>query len=316
MKNNKNSYLFVILFILLGTRGVCAESVSLKKIKSKMGNLALENYELKKDHESVARQLAALQEELNRKRKEVEVMVDRKMKKEQVFIKEKSTLKRFYKNMDVVQSDILIKKSKILFLKKKILEIEKDGDLFNLQLFDLKYQKKELQKKINADNSFSRNNIEHLTDKIIGLKLRIDEYSEKQKNLSQLIIEIEEKKMNSGVALREMKSQNERIKSQIQEIITKRELQDRINSNLKDKFSLRKKSMAEELNEKRKEYKMLSETVSREEEELSILKRKMKAALKWKKKKIKYKQEMVEIDRVNAEIRNKIAATKKTMENL
>ncbi len=306
--NIKIKIIFTTIFIsfIFAPFSFAQEKV-LDKIKKTMTDLAQKNYELKRRYEEKMKEVSALEQKVEAKRKEVAVFEERQEKRNRSIQARKNSLKYFYKKMDIIQSDILIKKGKIPFLKKQLLEKQKDFDLLNLRLTDLKIQKKELQSKLNDDNFTSEKTEKQLSNKIITLKMKLSTNIEKQKKIADLIIAIEENVLSSAKKKQEVARENEKLQGMIEEMKKKTDIQKRKNLLLSDKLLLAQKSIEGDISLLTTERDQLVETVKAMETEYNDLTQKIEEALKWKTKKLRYQQDMVTLDKENADLRKKIS---------
>jgi chromosome segregation ATPase len=279
----------------------------LDQIKTQMVDLAQKNYELKQKYEQEVQAVDALKQEVADKARELKVIKAKYERKQKKLDSQRKALQAMYKKMDVVQSDILIKESRIPFLKKRLLEKQETYDLLKLQWEDLKLQKKNLQSKLNQETLSKASLEKELSNEIDRLKMRLQTNVNKQKSLSQLIIELEKNQFSYAQKKQEILHQNQKFRTLLHEYKQKRDLQARENIVLKDKLSLARKSLESDIKMRRIEKEQLRDDVKMLELEHSDLKQKMEKALRMKAQRIEYQKQMVDLDRQNSALRQKIS---------
>ena len=151
---------------------------------------------------------------------------------------------------------------------------------------------------------------------MVILKIRLENNLSKQKDISALIIEIEENRFSSSQKIREISHQNQRLEEIEEELKKKRDFKNRENLILKDKLALVSATLEGEVAIRTGERDKIKEEVKSTETEYSDLTQKIEEALKWKAKRVEYNQEMVILDRENAALRKKVLELRDKLESL
>ncbi len=308
-------FCFFLVFSSAATVSRAQENV-LIKIKTQMVDLAQENYELKQEYEEKVQELNDLKEKLKQEVEQFKVIEDRQERKEKAVKERKQELKNIYKKMDIVQSDILIKKSQVPFLKKQLLEKQEEYELLELRLADLKAQKKSLQSKL-SDGSLSTAKVEKdLANKIVSLKLKLNTNIQKQENLSELIVAVEENSFSAAQKKQGIAHENQKLQNLIEDYRLKKGLKVKERDILNDKLALAKSSLEGDIKIRLIEKERLDEEVRMIEMQYNDLRQKIDQALKMKAKRKEYQQEMVAVDKANVQLRKKISDLRSQLDSL
>ncbi len=253
---------------------------------------------------SLQEKFSELETMVEQKKEEIET-IKSESKKIEGFRKEiKNFIQASHRGMKGNQADGLVKESWIAYLEGELVDEQERQKLWRLQLADLENQKRMLQMDLQLKE------LEKKKEKSVtveDLQRVLQDNQEKKKVLSRRIVETEKRIGEYPQKTRKIKQEKESFGYKIQDLEKRKNLKDRENMNLRDKKTLKKRRMENAFLEKKSEKIAVEKRVRAQEKEYKVLDETLQASLNYQEEERVIVQEMVNLDKQNLKLKEKIA---------
>ncbi len=324
-------FLLIILSIFLIVKNSAAEDSSLGRaedplqassynpfaeLKGQIAAVLVENKKLERAYAEVSQEYFQVKILVDQNKNEIERMynhsVDTKKQRED----KKKAAKSLQVGKDIVADDVLIKQSRVAYLKGQLMDMQEQERLWKLQLSDWEYQKRQFEVDYKYKDFQSQEIQRKQNEESNNLKKELQALLEQEKELNHQIAEIESKKELSPTKIERLGQENKELEEKIQELQRNLAFKEKEILISKDKQVLAVKTAGNDLAQKKKEKVELAEKVDGLQKELNKLNDMVDFSLLRQDRKRQLLKEIVNVDKENQELRTKIEALQGKVKSL
>lgn len=287
-----------------------------KEIKARIAALLVENKKLETEYAAIQKEYAQTKVLVEQHRNEIDMMHQHFLETNRERKDTKKAVKSLRVGQDSMANDILIKQSRIAYLKGELLDMEEKERLWNLQLADLGYQKRQLEMDYKYKNFYSQENQRRQNEELNNLKKELKSLLEQERELKHQISELETKRESYPYKAQRLTEENKEWEDKIKALQKDLDFKMRENATLREKQSFTVKSAEYTRNQKEQEKVELTEEVQNFQKELDNFNQNVDLSLLRQDRKRQLVQEIINIDKENQQLRDKITDLQQKLTSL
>jgi len=303
-----------LLSVLFASQGVFAKSnpqegyayQDITEIKKQVSGLLEENRQLKAQHENLRNELNMLQSKVDNARKNLSGAEKRTLDKRQKYRMSGEIVKIFDGDVNRLKNEILIQKSKESFLKAKLIDYDKEIELWKLKSKKAKYEIRQLELKIKRKQFQVSEQNKDKSD--ISQQLN-DEITQAKKKKEELLNEINEINAQSSTypeLIIELQKSNFELQKQLTKISSQQRIKDKEVAILQDKKILKELEFKKDFEDYEFERRKLRNNVEQLDQDYNALNNMVDLSLTKKSEKRVIMQDIINLDKENQILLQKI----------
>lgn len=289
---------------------------TLDDLKMRVDRLLEENKKLKAEYQDVYAEHQRLQGLTNQYGSQIEKLRDNSKNMENTRKGQKGKLAYLKEDLEKAQGDILLKETKNALLKGNLLDVDDQQRLLKLQYADLEYQKRELEMELQLKTIDVQDKALAQEKELQALKLQLQDSLGQEAQLAYQLKEIETTTVGAPQKAEQLEKENKELESRVMELERQVEFKTKENSLLKDKELLNTKSLENGLSSREEKKKDLQKKVDALEAKYNKLNQDVETSLTDQNKRKELTQKVIEIDKENQNLRDKIAELTEKIEKL
>ena len=224
MKNYFLLWIGIVYFLIVMGPNVLAQSRSTETsvfdpIKDRMKLVADDNVDLSEQNRTLRTQLVGFQLEVEKVEKEIEILDPGSVRKMRYLREQgKMSLPQSLHDLEKSNDIALIEEAQELFLSGQHMDLGEEQKLRELQLYDLQYQKQELELDLEDRQALHRKLEPQRQQEIQALKIAIQENTKEEEHLYQRVAAMERKLAVYPQDISLLKMENETLKKRIKQL--------------------------------------------------------------------------------------------------
>jgi len=220
MKNHFGLWIGIVYFLIVMGPNVLAENQSAQNsafdpIKDQMKSIIEDNTALIKQNKALKVQLIGLQLEVERREKEIRNLDPSFINKMQYLREGHQSPSTLSTNGEELKDSALIKEAQELFLSGQYIDLDEEQRLRELQLYDLQYQKQELELDLQEKQALHRNIEEQRHQELQAVEREVEESAKEEENIRRKVTEAQRKVMAYPQDIDLLKMENETLRKKI-----------------------------------------------------------------------------------------------------
>ena len=284
-------------------------------MKAEITELLRVNHTLSREYNSLYTEYQSLQSQANQYTDEQNFLQDNLDETRRKRQEKTAVIRKLGQELDVMQNEIILKESKNAFMRGELLDFDEKQRLRRLQLKDLEYEKRELEMQIEM-RSFHEEDVKRdQKEELNELKRDLQKYIEKEQDLRGQIEEIKADALNFSKKIDDYEIDNFDLDVKIKQAKMKRDLMQKQISIMKDKMLIHERSQSIPLIDKEREKVALQEAVQALQDRYNSLNQKVQTSLSMKSKNQELMKNVIEIDRENQGLRDRITNLQKKIKD-
>lgn len=313
--------LVLILFLAFQSRLEAQEAAdgafgALSGIKDRISRLMEDNAGLRAEYTELYNEYQNLQTNSFRHASEIENFKQNSENIQHARRGQKDKLTALEEDAQKVQADILLNETKAAFLKSNLMNMDDKQRLLKLQFADLEYQKRELEMELQLKTIAAQDKAAQYDKELQALKLQLQINLEKEAQLTHAISDFKSTAVAVPERAERLEGENRELEDQIAELERKLDFKLRETDLLKNKRELGVKLMENGTFFKGKRKEDLEQKVAALEAQYNDFSQKMETSLTGQTKRKALMQSVIDIDKENQGLRDKIAELTEKIEKL